>query len=52
MTVFNMNIPDTVLAFQILQGAGLGENQRQMALTLASELIFKSMKGALKSFWK
>ena len=48
MTVFNMKIPDTVAAFQILEGAGLSENQRQMALTLASDLTFKSMKGALK----
>ena len=48
MTVFNMKIPDTVLAFQVLEGAGLNENQRQMALTLASDLKFKSMKGALK----
>ena len=43
-----MKIPDTVLSFQILEGAGLNENQRQMALTLASDLTFKSMKGALK----
>ena len=48
MTVFNMKIPDTVVAFQILEGAGLSENERQMALTLASDLTFKSMKGALK----
>ena len=27
MTVFNMKIPDTVLAFQVLEGAGLNENQ-------------------------
>ena len=49
MTVFNMKIPDTVLAFQILEGAGLNENQRQMALTLASYLTFKSMKGVLET---
>ena len=48
MTVFNMKIPDTLLAFQVLEGAGLNENQQQMALTLASDLKFKSMKGALK----
>ena len=47
MTVFNMKIPDTVLAFQIL-GGGLNKNQQQTALTLASDLIFKSMKRALK----
>ena len=43
-----MKILDTVLVFQILEGAGLNENQRQMVLTLASDLKFKSMKGALK----
>ena len=48
MTVFNMKIPDTVLAFQMLEGAGLNENQWQMVSTLASDLTFKSMEGALK----
>ena len=48
MDVFNRKIPDTVLAFQILEEAGLNENQWQMALTLPSDLAFKSMKGALK----
>ena len=48
MAVFNMKIPDTVLVFQVLDGAGLNENHRQMALTLASDLTFKGMKGALK----
>ena len=43
-----MTFPDTVLAFQILEGAGLNENQHQMSLTLANDLTFKSMKGALK----
>ena len=27
VAVFNMKIPDTVVAFQILEGAGLSENQ-------------------------
>ena len=48
MSSFNMTFPDAVLAFQILEGAGLNENQHQMALTLANDLTFKSMKGALK----
>ena len=52
MNVFNMKIPDTVLAFQILKGAGLNKNQWQMALTLASDLIFKSMKGAYKRVFR
>ena len=48
MSSFNMTFPDTVLAFQILEGAGLNENQREMALTIAIDLSFKSMKGALE----
>ena len=45
MKIHNMALPDTVLAFKILEGAMITDNQQQMALTLAS---FKSMKGALK----
>ena len=48
MSSFNMTFPDTVLAFQILEGAGLNENQHQMALTLANDVTFKRMKEALK----
>ena len=40
MSTFNMAFPDTVLAVQILEGAGLNENQRQMALTLANDFTF------------
>ena len=43
-----MALPDTVLAFKILEGAMKNDNQQQMALTLASDLSFKSMKGSLK----
>ena len=42
MTVFNIKIPDTVLACQIPEGAGLNKNQQQMALILASNLILKA----------
>ena len=45
MSVHNMALPDTILAFKILEGAMINDNQRQTALTLASELSFKSMKG-------
>ena len=37
-----MVLPDTVLAFKILEGAMINDNQRQMALTLAFYLSFKS----------
>ena len=48
MSIHSMALPDTVLAFKILEGAMINEKQQQMALTLASDLSFKSMKGALK----
>ena len=44
----NMKLPDKVLAFKLLDGASVSENQRQMCLTLANDLTFNSMKTALK----
>ena len=52
MSTFNMAFPDTILAVQILEGAGLNENQRQMALTLANDFTLKSMKGAFKGVFR
>ena len=48
MSIHSMTLPDTVLAFKILEGAMINDKQQQMALTLASDLSFKNMKGALK----
>ena len=44
----NMKLPDKVLAFKLLDGASISENQHQMCLTLANDLAFNSMKTALK----
>ena len=44
MSIHNMALPDTVLAFKILEGAMINDNQQQIALTLTSDLSFKSMK--------
>ena len=44
----NMKLPDKVLAFKLLDGASVSENQRQMCLTLANNLTHNSMKAALK----
>ena len=52
MSSFNMTFPDTVLAVQLFEGAGLNENQRQMALTLANDFTLKSMKGAFKGVFR
>ena len=37
----NMKLPDKVLAFKLLDGTTISENQRQMCLTLANDLAFK-----------
>ena len=47
----NMKLPDKVLAFKLLDGASVSENQRQMCLTLANDLTFNSMKTALKGIF-
>ena len=44
---YNMVLPDTMLAFKLLDNAGLGQSDRQLALTACSDLKFDTMKGAL-----
>ena len=44
----NMKLPDKILAFKILEGATISENQRLMCLTLANDQTFKSIKTGLK----
>ena len=48
MNSHNMKLPDKVLAFKLLDGASVSENQRQMHLTLANDLTYNSMKAGLK----
>ena len=43
-----MVLPEAALAFKLLDGAGLTENQRQLALTACSDLKYENMKAALK----
>lgn len=43
-----MQLPEAVLAFKLLDGAGLTESQRQLALTACTDLSFESMKQALR----
>ena len=43
-----MKLPDKILAFKILEGATISENQRLMCLALANDQTFNSMKTALK----
>ena len=48
MAEHDMKLPDTILAFKLLDGAGLNETQRQLALTPGNDLTFSSLKSALK----
>ena len=48
MAEHDMKLPDTMLAFKLLDGAGLNEAQRQLTLTLGNDLTFSLMKSALK----
>ena len=45
---YDMKLPDIVLAFKLLDGARLTDDQRQLVLTLGNDLKFSSMKSALK----
>ncbi|XP_077971779.1 uncharacterized protein LOC144425883 [Styela clava] len=45
---FDMKLPDAILTFKILDGANLSQSERQLALTVASDLKFEGMKSALK----
>ena len=44
---YAMTLPDTVLAFKLLDNAGLSQTDRQLALTACSDLKFDTMKSAL-----
>ncbi|VDI81921.1 Hypothetical predicted protein [Mytilus galloprovincialis] len=44
---YDMPLPDAILAFKLLNNAGLGESDRHLALTACSDLKFETMKAAL-----
>ncbi|CAG2237353.1 unnamed protein product [Mytilus edulis] len=44
---YDMPLPDAILAFKLLDNAGLGESDRHLALTACSDLKFETMKAAL-----
>lgn len=48
LTLHDMKLPDTILAFKLLDGANLEPSERQLALTVGSDLQFVTMKSALK----
>ncbi|CAC5404047.1 unnamed protein product [Mytilus coruscus] len=44
---YDMGLPDAILAFKLLDNAGLSQSHRQLALTACSDLKFDTMKSAL-----
>ena len=48
MLQFNLKLPNNILFFKLLESASLQDNEKQMALTLARDLKYESMKLALK----
>ena len=48
MQEHDMKLPDTVLAFKLLDGASLKDDERKLALTVGSDCKFDTMKSALK----
>ncbi|CAG2196694.1 unnamed protein product [Mytilus edulis] len=48
---YDMPLPDAILAFKLLDNAGLGESDRHLALTACSDLKFETMKAALNSIF-
>ena len=43
MAEHDMELSDTILAFKLLDSAGLSEAQRQLALTLGNDLTFSKL---------
>ena len=48
MLQFNLKLPDNISCFKLLESASLQNNEKQMALTLARDLKYESMKLVLK----
>ena len=46
-----MVLPELVLAFKLLDSAGLSQKERQLALTATSTSDFSSMKSSLKTIF-
>ena len=50
MEDFDMKLPDAVLAFKLLDGANITEDDRKLTLALGKEMNFNDMKSALKDY--
>ena len=48
---FEMALPDSVLAYKLLEGAWLSQKERQLVLTAVNKLEFSAIKSALKRIY-
>ena len=48
MLQFNLKVLDNILCFKLLESTSVQNNEKQMALILASDLKYESIKLALK----
>ena len=50
MKAKNMALPEAVLAFKLLDKAGLDQRDKQLALTACATINFENMKSALNEY--
>ena len=48
MSDFVMKLPDPVLAFKLLDGSNISDDERKLALALGKDMDYEDMKSALK----
>ena len=48
---FEMALPDSVLAYKLLEGAWLSQKERKLVLTAVDKLEFSAIKSALKRIY-
>ena len=48
---FEMALPDSVLAYKLLEGAWLSQKERKLVLTAVNKLEFSAIKSALKRIY-
>ena len=48
MRDFEIKLPDLVLAFKLLDGPNINDDERKLALALGKDMKYEDMKSALK----
>ena len=48
---FEMKLPDQVLAFKLLDGSNINDDERKLPLALGMDMKYEDMKSALKSLF-